>query len=131
MPLVLGRHGQGSDAWCELWHCSSSPMGAFVTFTIPQNSGLDVCLGSLSLAQILTGQTSVPSLSNHTDAVESEKSRGWERWWGGGGFRQRDRKKTEMEIEEPTRSKIPDESHQLAFTFHLNGSCLAGAGSSG
>ncbi len=59
-------------------------MGAFVTFTIPQNSGLDVCLGSLSLAQILTGQTSVPSLSNHTDAVESEKSRGWERWGGGG-----------------------------------------------
>ncbi len=76
MPLVLERHGQGSDAWRELWHCSSSPLGAFVTCTTPQHSGLDVCLGSLSLAQILTGQTSLSSLSNHTDAVESEKSRG-------------------------------------------------------
>ncbi len=85
MPLVLERHGQGSDVWRELWHCSSSPLGAFVTCTTPQHSGLDVCLGSLSLAQILTGQMSVSSLSNHTDAVESEKSRGWGRWGGSGG----------------------------------------------
>lgn len=79
MPLALERHGQGSDAWHELWHCSSSPPGAFVTCTTPQHSGLDVRLGSLSLAQILTGQTSVSSLSNHTDAVvEGEEG------WGGG-----------------------------------------------
>lgn len=73
MPLVLERHGQRPDAWCELWHCSSSPLGAFVTCTTPQHSGLDVCLGSLSLAQILTEETSVSSLSNHTDAVEKER----------------------------------------------------------
>lgn len=79
MPLVLERHGQGSDVWHELWHCSSSPPGAFVTCTTPQHSGLDVCLGSLSLAQILTGQSSVSSMSNQTDAAESEKNRGWGR----------------------------------------------------
>lgn len=76
MPLVLERHGQGPGAWCELWHCSSSPLGAFVTCTTPQHSGLDVCLGSLSLAQILTEETSVSSLSNHTDAVERGREGG-------------------------------------------------------
>lgn len=118
MPLALERHGQGSDAWCELWHCSSFPPGAFVTCTTPQHSGLDVCLGSLSLAQILTGQTSVSSLSNHTDAVVESK-KGW------GGFWRRGREREDWK--RPTMSIIPEESYQLAFTFLLNGSCSAGA----
>lgn len=56
--------------------------------------------------------------------------RGWVRVGVGVGFRRRCRERQREGWKRPIRPTISDENYQLAFTFHLNGSCLAGAGPS-
>lgn len=64
---------EGADVRYELWHCCSLILGAFVTPTTLQPSGLDVWFGSLSLAQTLTGQTSVSSSSKAQSEGDGKK----------------------------------------------------------